>query len=314
MQQGRPIAYFSQALCPKNQSLSTYEKELLAIMTAVTKWAGYLVGAKFVVRTDHASLKYLREQKITNALQQKWLYKLMGYDFTIEYKQGRANLVADALSRKQEYQSETEATNTLLTTTAVQIKPSWVEEIILSYAKDKEVQDIIAAILVQSDQYPHYSLRDGILRYQDRIVVGNTGDVRVRILHTIHATAIGGHSGIHTSYQRLKSIFYWKGQKKDVEEYISGCDICKQCKGETVAYPGLLQPLPIPTTPWSQISMDFIEGLPNSEGRQVIWVIVDRLTKYAHFIGLSHPYTAEKLAEIYLQHIYKLHGDRKSVV
>lgn len=83
MQKGRPIAYFIEALCPRNQALSTYEKEILAIMTAVGKWSGYLIGAKFVIIIDHASLRFLREQKITNSLRQKWLYKLMGYDFSI---------------------------------------------------------------------------------------------------------------------------------------------------------------------------------------------------------------------------------------
>lgn len=81
-----------------------------------------------------------------------------------------------------------------------------------------------------------------------------------------------------------------------------------------MAYPGLLQPLPIPTNPWSQISMDFIEGLPNSGGKKVIWVIVDRLTKYGHFIPLSHPYIAEILAELFLQHIHRLHGILEIIV
>lgn len=84
--------------------------------------------------------------------------------------------------------------------------------------------------------------------------------------------------------------------KQDFYDYILGCDVCKQCKHENVKYPGLLQPLLLPEQPWSHISMDFIEGLPNSKGMKVIWVVVDRLTKYGHFITLKHPYTAEELA------------------
>lgn len=102
--------------------------------------------------------------------------------------------------------------------------------------------------------------------------------------------------------------------KKDLMEFIEACDVCKQCKTENVAYPGLLQPLPVPDKPWSHITMDFIEALPNAEGKSVIWVIVDRMTKYSHFISLKHPYSAEGLAEIYLNQVYKLHGFPELIV
>lgn len=104
MQGGRPIAFYSQALHGKNLALSTYEKELLALVCAVQKWRPYLLGAKFIVRTDQKSLQYLLGQTITTTAQQKWLVKLMGYDFKIEYKKGHENLAADALSRQFEPQ------------------------------------------------------------------------------------------------------------------------------------------------------------------------------------------------------------------
>jgi hypothetical protein len=102
MQDRRPIAYFSQTLHGRNLSLSTYGKEMLALVTAIQRWCPYLLGQRFVVQTDHRSLKYLWDQTITTEAQQKWLVKLMGYDFTIEYKQGHDNRVVDALSRQEE--------------------------------------------------------------------------------------------------------------------------------------------------------------------------------------------------------------------
>lgn len=145
MHDGKPISYFSQALCPRNQALSTYEKELLAILTAVSKWSNYLVGSKFIIRMDHASLKFLKEQKIVYSLQQKWLYKLLGYDFVIEYKQGKHNLAADALYRKfeQSPSEEDQGTCALLT----QIQPQWVSEIISSYQGDTEVAALLAGAI-----------------------------------------------------------------------------------------------------------------------------------------------------------------------
>lgn len=100
--------------------------------------------------------------------------------------------------------------------------------------------------------------------------------------------------------------------KQDVYKWVKHCEVCQINKGENVKYPGLLQPLPLPVSIWSHITMDFIEGLPRSEGKSV--VIVDRLTKYAHFIPLSHPYTAPQVAKVFLDNIHKLHGLPESIV
>lgn len=95
---------------------------------------------------------------------------------------------------------------------------------------------------------------------------------------------------------------------KDILNYARKCDVCQRCKPDLAASPGLLQPLPIPNRVWDDISMDFIEGLPRSQGKQVILVVVDRLSKYAHFLALSHSYTAMDVAHLFLTRIFKLHG------
>ena len=102
MQEGRPIAFHSQALKGRNLALSTYERELLALATVVHKWRSYLVGRPFLVKTDQQSLKNLLKQKIGNPAQQKWITKLLGYAFIVEYKKGKENVVADASSRQVE--------------------------------------------------------------------------------------------------------------------------------------------------------------------------------------------------------------------
>lgn len=101
-QGGHPLAYFSKALGPKGQTMSTYEKELMAVVSAVKKWAAYLMDKHFYIKTDHWALKYLTEQKISNLQQQKWISKLLGYNYTIVYRKGVENKVADALSRMHE--------------------------------------------------------------------------------------------------------------------------------------------------------------------------------------------------------------------
>lgn len=106
----------------------------------------------------------------------------------------------------------------------------------------------------------------------------------------MHDPPIGGHSSNLVIYQRMKTYFYWPGLKKDVEKYVQLCDACKRSKAENCKYPGLLQPLKIPDQTWKDISLDFMEGLPKSQGSDTILVVIDRFTKYGHFIPLNGHY------------------------
>jgi len=112
-------------------------------------------------------------------------------------------------------------------------------------------------------------------------------------------------SKIHTD--DLRAHFHWPSMKKLVQEIVQHCDICKQAKAERVPYPGLLQALLVPRGPWQDITMNFI-GLPRSGGKDTIMVIVDRFTKYGHFITLAYPFIAQEVAKFFLDHIYKFHG------
>jgi Integrase zinc binding domain len=147
----------------------------------------------------------------------------------------------------------------------------------------------------------------GLLRYKGKVCVGNTGDWRLKIISELHASQLGGHSGITATYQIIKRNFYWPLLKEDVHKFIQNCPNCQINKGEHTASPGLLQPLPIPEEAWNSIGMDFIIGLPKYRGYEVILVVVDRLTKYSHFMALTHPYTATTVAQSFIDHVYKLH-------
>lgn len=96
--------------------------------------------------------------------------------------------------------------------------------------------------------------------------------------------------------------------------YVRQCVTCQRSKYDSSAYHGLLQPLQIPSTFWASISMYFIDGLPKSKGKITILVVVDRLTKYGHFLALSHPYTPTFVAHVFLDYIFKLHGMPENII
>ncbi|CAN1179522.1 Transposon Tf2-9 polyprotein [Linum perenne] len=308
-QQGRPIAYLSQVLSLRNQSLSTYEKEYLAVIFAVGRWRHYLEGHPFTILTDHESLKYLLGQKIHTHIQKKGLIKLLGLDFEIRYRQGKFNRVADALSRVFEDPLQPSQCSNI---TAV--LPEWLTEVERSYDNDDEVQALIIAAAVAPGGPSMYCYSQGLLKYKGMVYVGGSGEMRKQLMNLFHSSPTGGHSGGQATYQRMKKFFYWPGMKRDITQWVAACQTCQQCKAETTPYPGLLQPLPIPDRAWQHISMDFIEGLPKSDGKEVIWVVVDRLTKYSHFIAVSHPYTAVTIAQLFMDHIFKLHGMPTTIV
>ncbi|XP_026382523.1 uncharacterized protein LOC113277692 [Papaver somniferum] len=243
MQSGRPIAFYSKPLSGKNLNLSFYDKEMLDIVSAVQKWRPYLLGRHFKIYTYHRSLKYFLDQRLSSIEQQKWLSKLLGYDYEIFYRCGAANKAADALSRVSDAH--------LLAITAPIF--SGINDIIRECHHDNEFSFLIEELHRNPNYKPPYSYIDGILRYKGRVVVVSTSTWCTKLLHEFHATPLGGHSGFLRTYKRLQRNFYWKGMKRSIKTYIAQCDICQRNKSEDIAPPGLLQPLPIPEDVW----MDF---------------------------------------------------------
>jgi hypothetical protein len=123
------------------------------------------------------------------------------------------------------------------------------------------------------------------------------------------------HPGSSKIYQDLKQNFWWTRMKREIAKYVLECDICQRVKASHLRTTGILQPLPIPSWKWEGISMDFIFGLPNTSQRyDSIWVIVDRLTKTAHFLPMHTMYNAKKYVKIYLDQIIHLHGVPKMII
>jgi hypothetical protein len=134
------------------------------------------------------------------------------------------------------------------------------------------------------------------------------------VLSELHETPTVGNLGFTKTCDKVKRSFLWDVMKQDVCTFVAECDVFQGNKGEIVKAPGTLKPLPIPPTIWRDISMDFIVGLPKLGNTSVIMVVVDHISKYAHFFALQHPFTTSKMAQLFMDHMFKLHGMPHSIV
>ncbi|KAJ0482832.1 putative nucleotidyltransferase, Ribonuclease H [Helianthus annuus] len=301
-QNGKPLAYFSAPLKGVVLSWSTYEKEMLAVVKAVRKWRPYLLGRPFVVQTDHLSLKYLLEQRITTPAQARWLPKLLGYDYKIEYKPGATNRGADALSRCYELQ---------LMSLSYPSTTLW-SDIKKEVSLDPYYSKLPTSLHASSSGRVYN--RDGVWFRDSAILLSPSSPLLVTVLNLGHSSPEGGHFGLHKTLAKIRSNFWWEGLKTSVKKHIRECQTCQRFKSDNMKPAGLLQPLPIPERVWEDISMDFIEGLPISNGFSVIMVVVDRLSKYAHFIPLRHPFTAATVAREFVNSVVRLHGIPSTII
>lgn len=273
---------------------------------AVDHWRPYLQLAEFIIQTDHRSLVYLDDQRLNTYWQQKAMTKLMALQYKICYKQGSTNKVADALSRVPP-NSETE----LLSVSVVQ--PTWLLDLQESYKLSEEAQKWLTSLAINNTQ-DDFSLVQGIIKYKNRVWLDHSHLLQSQIIHALHSSLVGGHSGILTTYMRIKKLFFWTHLKKRIQEFVTNCTVCQQAKTEKVPYPGLLQPLAVPDFAWHTVTMDFIEGLPKSSHYDCILVVVDKFSKYAHFLKLCHPFSASKIAKLYMEQIYKLHAMPSAII
>jgi hypothetical protein len=187
------------------------------------------------------------------------------------------------------------------------------QEVINSYVSDPDAQRRLAELAISSPDEHGYDLKQGLIRFQGRIWLGANTALQTKLISALHSSAVGGHSGIQATYQRIKRLFAWHGMKVSVTEFVQQCKVCQHAKHLNTHPAGLLQPLPVPEGAWRDITMDFVEGLPCSEGYNAILVVVDRFTKFSHFVPLRHPFTAPQVARIFVDSVVKLHGMPHSI-
>jgi hypothetical protein len=288
------------------------------------------MGKHCDVFTDHKSLKYIFTQKELNMRQRRWLELIKDYDMSLQYHPGKANVVADALSHKSYVNGLTagELPEELCEQfkrlrleivpegflASLEVQPTLMDKIKEAQKLDKEIEEI-KSNMAKGKAKGFREDEQGIVWFEKHVCVPQDPELRKLILQEAHDSPYSIHPGNTKMYMNLKGRFWWSNMKRDVAEYIALCDICNRVKAEHQKPAGLLQPLPIPEWKWDNVGMDFITGLPRTKsGYDSIWVVVDRLTKVAHFIPVKTTYTSARLAKIYMNRIVCLHGVPKSIV
>lgn len=285
---------FFPAVLPQQRNYDIGNRELLAIKMALEEWRHWLEGAKhpFLIWTDHQNLTYIRDAKRLNSRQARWALFFNRFNFILSYRPGSKNLKPDALSRQFEPPERELCPETILPAARVIAPIQW---------------DIETAVRRAQQQQPGPG--NGPV---GRLFVPNC--MRSEVLQWAHASLPSGHPGTTRTCKLVQRKFWWPKLQRDVRAFVSACPVCAQCKESRTHPHGLLHPLPIPRRPWSHISLDFVTGLPPSQGNTVILVVVDRFSKTCHLLPMPKLPTANQTAELLMKHVFRIHGFPQDMV
>ncbi|GJU63861.1 putative reverse transcriptase domain-containing protein [Tanacetum coccineum] len=277
MQREKVIAYASRQLKVHEKNYTTHDLELGSVVFALKIWRHYLYGTRCTVFTDHKSLQHILDQKELNMRQRRWLELLSDYDCDIRYHPGKANVVADALSRKERI--EPLRVRALVMTIGLDLPKRILEAQIEAQKPENIVNEDVGGMIRRDIPKERLEPRtDGTLCLYSRSWIPCYGDLRSVIMHESHKSKYSIHPGSEKMYQDVKKLFWWPNMKADIATYVSKCLTCARVKAEHQRPSGLLVQPEIPEWKWDNITMDFITKLPRIVARHGIpaSIICDR--------------------------------------
>jgi len=290
---GRPIAFESRRLTPAERNYDTTEREMVAVIHALTVWRCYLDGAAFTIFSDHQPLKYLSTKPSLTPRQIRWSQFMERFNYKWEYRVGRLN-AADPLSRAEHGHVEGTGTHGItgykadpITLAAAELQEyppppltaeekqaGWLDKIRQAYHTDDQ--------LVKLQKKQVLTLTNGLYYHGSEVYVPQV--LRRECMEEMHDTPYSGHKGIAKSIEAIQRTYWWPNMRADITKVVRTCLKCQRNKASTQKPDGLLQPLAVPADRWSEVTMDFITGLPcTPSGHDAIMVMTDRLSKMVYF-------------------------------
>ena len=343
-----PISYYSRKFTPAELNYPIYDKELLAVVEAFRQWRVYAEGAVIPVQvyTDHKNLEYFSHARTTSRRHARWAATMAAYTYKIIYRKGASNGKADALSRNPQFLPPPLPSLPILSPpdpgpllhtphlrgAAVMLLPSdpLLPAIAAAQASDPDMSATMATLRggpggesnpalpggrPSGGPQDQFRLHAGILYHQDRILIpSSAASLILQILQQYHDSPLAGHYGVARTQALVAQYFKWTGLATAVDGYVRSCDACQRNKVVRHAPFGLLNPLPIPSRPWSSVSLDWITDLPPSNYHDAILVVVDRLTKQAIFIPTTKSMSAPDVATLFIQNVVRLHGVPETII
>lgn len=339
-----PVAFYSKNMIPAECNYHIYDKELLAIIRCFEHWRPELEHADLPIQifTDHQALKNFMENKQLTRRQARYLDLLTEFNFQVIFRAGKNNTKADALTRRADGRPTNEDDErhkhqfqTILTPDRVDIRVGEIEEslfdrVLKANKEDQTCFEFRKAIeegieLLHGVDLTDCRLVDGALYKKGLLWVPNVLrtellkeiSLHTEVLQDVHDQPSSGHPGITRTLQMLKRHYYWPGCTADVKRYVRNCHPCQRSKAPRDKANGLLAPLPVPQQRWQDIAMDFITGLPESEGKNAICTIIDRLTKERHYVPCywgEDGTSTEETVWIMLWNVFRLHGLPDSII
>ena len=300
------VAFMSKSMALAKRNYDIGDKEMLAVVKPLEHWQHWLEGTKLLIEiiTDHKNLVNFSNPQILNQRQVQWLQALQKYNFVLGWRPGKQNSAADTLSCRQDLMPLNEDPKPMI------LLPldKFVELDII--AADDEITIYLDAITTNNKilEWIQNIIPKDLQYKEGRILVPEDNNIRKDLLKLYHDAPIAGHPGITGTYELIGRMYTWPKMKEYVAAYIQGCSICAKAKRKNIKEQGKLQPLPNPMTPWYWTESDLIGLLPKSKGKDAVYVVVDRFTKYAYFVACNTTETAKSLAHLHAKHVWSQEG------
>ena len=307
----KPVGYFSKTMTPAERAYPIQDRELLAVVQTLKHYEPELLGTSFFVVTDHQALVYYSTKRLLSTRQVRWADFLANFNITFQYRRGKDNIAADALSRKTadlptvKAREKEERTMTL-------IPPEKITPTVAAVSTaDPNAHVVSGADLVDLIRQENEKQKLG--QHQGKLVVPETtldGQIflRTALIREAHEPKIFAHAGQNKTIQMIKRRYFWEGMSQTIRKYIKNCHDCERNKGRHDKTPGLLHPLPIPNYVWEHVAVDGKDMPKDKFGYDYVWVFVCKFSRLIATIPGQKTDTAEILASRYYRYLYRFLG------